>query len=88
MSTHRDDAFDIWHSIHCKCYATQCPYERQFNEAYAAGRESLLPLISKVRSRLFHQRARYEGDGDPGCYSSCLACWIDAALGVTSESAA
>lgn len=29
---------------------------------------------------LAHHRARYEGDGDPGCYHTCLACKRDDSL--------
>jgi len=24
-----------------------------------------------------HNKARYEGDGDPGCFSSCQACYVE-----------
>lgn len=47
----------------------------------AAAKEAL----TKLRLVVQHDRARYDGDGDPGCYKGCNACIVDAALAGTGE---
>lgn len=37
-------------------------------------------VLDQVRKRTRHEPARYDGDGDPGCYAGCLACAIDRVL--------
>ncbi len=33
-------------------------------------------MVAKLKSAP-HIRARYEGDGDPGCYANCPACYVE-----------
>ncbi len=43
-------------------------------------RDSILTLLENVRRATSHQKARYEGDGDPGCSGSCPRCDLDEAI--------
>lgn len=39
-----------------------------------------LRAVAIRAAALPHNRAPYEGDGDPGCFSNCLACMAEDAL--------
>lgn len=37
----------------------------------------IIKMAENLAYRLKHEKARYEGDGDPGCNGHCLRCEAD-----------
>lgn len=57
----------------------------RYRQGFEAGSQAERKKIVEARKaleglRLAHHKARYEGDGDPGCYNNCGACALAEAL--------